>query len=73
MTVKELKGLLESYNDDDEVFMEQPTHDYWRAVAARPVQEARIEEVKHSNYHNSLVICSEEDYTEDMKSVLVLQ
>lgn len=42
MKVKELKKLLEGYDDEMVVCIEQPTHDYWGTKKAPTV--GRVEE-----------------------------
>lgn len=71
MTKDEIYAILEHFSGDTEIYIALPTHNYWRMVAVKPVDEIVEETVKYSDYLQSLEIVEEED--DDTKTVLVLR
>jgi hypothetical protein len=72
MTVAELIALLQLQDQNREVHMEMPSHDYWHTRLAPKVTEVDVLRVRYSEYHNESAIeeLEVEDYT---KAVLVIR
>lgn len=66
MKVKELKKLLERYDDEMVVCIEQPTHDYWRTKKAPTV--GRVKEANRDE-RNTLLEDRDED---DMQRICLI-
>lgn len=60
MLVKELMQRLESFDPQQEVFIAQPTHDYWRSVKVVSITGVDEVMVEHSAYHDGLVVAPED-------------
>ena len=61
ITVGELKDMLENYDDDEELFVLQPTHDYWHHVQVLPLDFFDHERAEESGYCGSLVVNEDSD------------
>lgn len=78
MKVKKLKELLECFEDDVEVHVAYPAKDYWGSTLAGEVEEAELDEVYYSSYHESFQ-CHDpdrepnEDEHDQEKTVLLLR
>lgn len=70
-TVKELRELLDHYDDDMIVGFKYNSNDHWRTVIAIPVTQADVEEVKYSGYHSKLSIADDAD-GDDTQRILIL-
>ena len=72
MTVGELIEQLQGYDSNTIVYFSEPTHDYWRNVLVHEVRNVGHEQVKYSEYHRALQICSYDEDSGDTQSVLVI-
>jgi hypothetical protein len=53
MKVSELIEALSNLDPDSEVFMGQPSHDYWSSELAVPIDNIRGVQIKWSAYHET--------------------
>jgi hypothetical protein len=65
MKVKELIDALSNMDEDAEVFYAYPAGDYWHTTIAGAVQTLDEGYVKHSGYHEKMVVADAEDDAED--------
>lgn len=63
MKVAELIKALSNLDPDSEVFMGQPSHDYWGSELAVPIDNIRGVQIKWSAYHetNKVVDFNDDD------------
>lgn len=59
MKVSELIELLQECSPDDEVRIEQPSHDYWKTVLAVEIRHVEPVTVSESAYHNEMQLDEE--------------
>lgn len=77
MKVGELKILLDKYDEEMEVFVRHPSHDYWKNQLASSFDSDDVDIgcIQHSEYHRQFIVPSEDrEYDEDkeVKEVLVI-
>lgn len=53
MTIKDLKRLIEYFADDAEVYIEQPSNDYWKRMLAASPDKVEWADIMWSEYHRS--------------------
>ncbi len=63
LTVKQLIGALAKFHPDMPVMVAHSTGDHWGSVIALDINEAKLEEVRWSGYHDAFRI---EDYETPM-------
>lgn len=78
MNVGKLKELLDCFEDDVEVCVAYPAKDYWDSVLAGEVDEAELDEVYYSQYHQSFQChdpdrAPHDDEHDQEKTVLLLR
>ena len=61
MTKKELLEMLSGIDDNTEVYLSTPTHNYWRHELAEPISFVEILPVEKSDYHNGQLCIIPED------------
>jgi hypothetical protein len=59
MNVKQLKELLDCFDDEDELYFQYHSGDYWGTTLAKPIRNLDYAEVVHSVYHNCLEVPDE--------------
>lgn len=72
MTKSELIAALADLEDDDEVFITQPTHNHWGQVRVVKAQDADFYKVRYSEYNESLILVGDSDPQEKDKDVFVI-
>ena len=73
MTVRELIKMLENYPADAEVKIAQPTHDFWRRVAAVAPDSVEWAKVVHRDYHQSdIIIDDDREDDDEIREVIVI-
>ena len=72
MKVAQLIALLQQQDPEADVRIEQPTHDYWRSVAASEVNGVEAIDVEHSDYHNCDVIPKDDEDVDGERKPVVL-
>lgn len=65
MTVRELKTLLEGYDDDMKVCYQHPSHDYWETQLAGRIRHAEEADVEYTEYHLCHQVLEESDDDKD--------
>jgi hypothetical protein len=68
MNVKELRELLEGFDDNTEVLFQYNYGDHWRTQVAAPVDKVEEGKVIPSPYHNMDRVLDEDDEQEDEPS-----
>jgi hypothetical protein len=71
MKVGELIDALKQYDSNEEVFVSEQTHDYWRHVVVYEVRNVCHVQVKYSDYHRALQISDADSDTS--KTVLLIE
>jgi len=71
MTVRDLKEMLEGYDDNTPVHISYNFGDYWRTQVAPKATDVELQMVKYSDYH-SMDKIDEDGDEEDCREVLVL-
>lgn len=61
MTKRDLLEALEAFDDDDYIFMQRPSGDYWKTQLGTPITGAEMVVVEYSDYHNQMKIVTDED------------
>lgn len=68
MKVKDLIEALSNMDEDAEVYYAYPAGDYWHTTIAGAVETLDEGYVKHSGYHEKMVVADAEDTDEDEDS-----
>lgn len=76
MKVKDLKRQLSFFDNEQEVCIAQPSHDYWGTLCAREVDDVSTANVTWSDYHSTNKVVDDdhiEHYEkEELKNVVLL-
>lgn len=73
MTKAELIAMLDGFQDNDEIVIAVPTHDYWNHTAGLPIHNAEYSQVRYSGYIESdQIVDPEIDDESDTRQVIVL-
>jgi len=73
MTKAELVAALSLYNDDEEIFIETPSGDYWKTDLARPLEGVERLPIATSDYHRgAMKLVDELKATREDRRVVVL-
>lgn len=65
LTVKELKTLLENFDDDSPVYFGYNYGDHWRTEVADAITKARLKNVRYSDYHSMMRVVDESEESSD--------
>jgi hypothetical protein len=71
VTVGELIQVLKQYDSNEEIYVSENTHDYWRNVVVHKVEGVWQTQVKYSSYHEAFKLT--DDDSDDSKTVLVIE
>lgn len=73
MTVRDLKNLLDDYDDDMPVVMSAPSGDYWGSVLALPIDSQETQEggIRYSEYHRRWKLAGENDDADDTVALIL--
>jgi hypothetical protein len=72
MTVKELKAILEAYDDNTEVHIGYTSGDYWGTKLAPSIERVNLRKIVYSNYDDCHKIPKRIDEDDEVKEVLVI-
>ena len=72
MTVKELKGLLEGFEDETEVGFAYNYGDHCRTMVVANIKYGDTGPVKHSDYHSMNRLVDDDDNEYGEKQMLIL-
>lgn len=61
MNVRELREMLEMFDDEMEVVFARDSKDYWRTTVADSLEDVVDGVVEHSAYHNQYKLVEDED------------
>jgi hypothetical protein len=56
MKKKDLVGMLESYDDKEEIYFSYPAEDYWHNTIVKPVKDIDYHTVENNKYFGELVL-----------------
>lgn len=83
MTIKDLKRLLEHFDDEAEVRIEQPSNDYWKRTLAEAPSKVEWADIEWSAYHQAYKVteggkvegemCDEDDDQPATKQVVLIR
>ena len=72
MKVRELKELLENFDDNMEVGFSYPARDHWRTTVVLTPLSAEKQSVVYSDYHSMLKLVDHDDSDFDKAKTMVV-
>jgi hypothetical protein len=75
MKIGKLIDWLQQFDEDTDVYIAQPSHNYWGDVVAAKIADIDLADITYSDYHRAMQVVTNKDTDveeDDIKEVVLL-